>query len=70
MAMYVFDSSLSRPAIVALAERIRMSDIWILEDVKALCIAADMESEWDAAEPEETERVIEEAADRLGVKIY
>ena len=65
----VYDSPID-PDIMALAERIRTSDIWILEDVKALCIAADIESEWDAAEPEEAERVIEEAADRLGVEIF
>ncbi len=65
-----FTENYADPDIMALAERIRTSDIWILEDVKALCIAADMESEWDAAEPEEAERVIEEAADRLGVEIF
>lgn len=57
------------PDIVALAERIRASDIWILEDVKELCIAAGMESEWESADGDTFEYVAQEATDRLGVEI-
>lgn len=64
----VYDSYLD-PDIVALAERIRASDIWILADVKELCIAAYMESEWESADGDTFEYVAQEAADRLGVEI-
>ena len=57
------------PDIVALAERIRASDIWIWEDVNELCIAAGLESEWKSSDGDTSEAVIWEAADRLGVEI-
>ena len=65
----VYDSPID-PDIMALAERIRTSDIWILEDAKKLCVAAKMESEWESADGDTFEYVIQEAADRLGVEIF
>lgn len=65
----VYDSPID-PDIMVLAERIRTSDIWILEDAKKLCVAAKMESEWESADGDTFEYVIQEAADRLGVEIF
>lgn len=64
----VYDSPVN-PAIVALAEKIRTADVWDMDDLKELCIAADMESEWESADGDTFEYVAQEAADRLGVEI-
>lgn len=52
-----------------LAERIRNSEEWIEEDVRALCEAAGMGAEFEAADGETFESVVFAAADALGVEI-
>lgn len=53
-----------------IAEALRNSDTWNLEDCKRLCELAELESEWEAADGETFENVLSEAADKLGVEIY
>ena len=64
----VYDSPVN-PAIAELAEKIRTADVWDADDLKELCIAAGMESEWESADGDTFEYVAQEAADRLGVEI-
>lgn len=56
--------------ITEIADRIRTADSWDPDDCKALCEAAGMEADWAAADGDTFERVVEAAADRLGVEIY
>ena len=53
-----------------LAERIKTADTWNPDDLQELCEAAEMLKEWEAADGETFERVVEAAADKLGVEIY
>jgi hypothetical protein len=53
-----------------IAERIKNSQEWNLEDCRALCEEADILEEWEKADGENFESVVEKAADILGVKIY
>lgn len=64
-----FTENYADPAIVELAEKIRTADVWDMDDLKELCIAAGMESEWESADGDTFESVAQEAADRLGVQI-
>lgn len=64
----VYDSPVN-PAIVELAEKIRTAEVWGMDDLKGLCIAAGMESEWESSDGDTFESVAQEAADRLGVEI-
>lgn len=56
--------------IVAIASALKNADEWDESLCKDLCEAADMLSEWEAADGESFEKVVEEAADKLGVEIY
>lgn len=60
---------LNKKEIKELAEKIRKSDQWALEDCAALCEAADMEEEWESADGENFEAVVFNAAEKLGVEI-
>lgn len=53
-----------------LAKRIRESQEWNLEDIKELISYAGLESEWEAAEPEDAESIIFKAAEMLGVEVW
>lgn len=53
----------------ALAQKIREAQKWNLEDLKALCALAGMETEWAAADGESFEAVAYAAAEKLGVEI-
>ena len=55
--------------IKTLAEKIRTSDTWDMDDLKALCEAADMLPAWEAADGDTFETVAFAAADALGVEI-
>lgn len=55
--------------IVALAEKIRQSQAWEDEDLKALCAAADMLDAYNAADGETFEAVVAAAAEKLGIEI-
>ncbi len=52
-----------------LAMRIKEADTWDLDDCKALCEAAGLGDEWEESDGETFERVVERAADILGVEI-
>lgn len=55
--------------ILKLAKKIRMAEEWNLEDLAALCSAADMTEEWEAADGDTFEDVVFSAAEKLGVEI-
>lgn len=55
--------------IKALAERIKNSDIWNLDDLKELCDYAGLAREWAEADGTNFDRVIEKAVAILGVEI-
>ena len=52
-----------------LAEEISSSQEWDLDQLRALCELADMETEWEAADGETFEQVAFQAAEKLGVEI-
>lgn len=52
-----------------LAEEIRSSQEWNLDQLRELCELADMEAEWEAADGETFEQVAFQAAEKLGVEI-
>ena len=52
------------------AKRIREAQEWDENDCRALCEAAGLEKEWEEADGEGFEAVVEKAADILGVEIY
>jgi hypothetical protein len=52
-----------------LAEEIRSSQEWDLDQLRELCELADMEAEWEAADGETFEQVAFQAAEKLGVEI-
>lgn len=52
-----------------LADRISAADTWDMDDLAALCAAAGMEAEWEAADGEGFESVAYAAAEKLGVRI-
>lgn len=55
--------------IAALAEKIRSLDTWDESLCAALCTAAGMTAEWDAADGDTYESVVLAAAEKLGVEI-
>lgn len=52
-----------------LAEEIRKSQEWDLDQLAELCELADMTAEWEAADGETFEQVAFQAAEKLGVEI-
>lgn len=52
-----------------LAEEIRSSQEWDLDQLRELCELAGMEAEWEAADGETFEQVAFQAAEKLGVEI-
>lgn len=52
-----------------LAEKIKCSDTWNMEDLETLCIMAGMTNEWNNSDGETFESVIFDAAEKLGVRI-
>ncbi len=54
------------------AMAIRDSNCWdeVKEDLDVLCEAAGLAQEWESADGENFEKVIEKAAERLQVQIY
>ena len=54
----------------AVALRIRMSDDWHDYDCRKLCELADMTKEWEEADGETFEHVLDKAAEKLGVEIW
>lgn len=55
--------------ILELAEKIRMAAEWSPEDLAALCSAAGMRKEWEAADGDTFEAIAFAAAKKLGVEI-
>ena len=53
-----------------LAAGIRNAAEWDSEMLTELCERADMLDEWNAADGESFERIVEAAAEKLGVEIY
>lgn len=53
-----------------IAENLRTSTEWNPDLCAALCEAADMAAEWEAADGGTFESVVEAAAAKLGVEIY
>lgn len=53
-----------------IAENLRSADSWDAELCAALCEEADMTAEWEAADGDTFESVVEAAATKLGVEIY
>ena len=56
--------------IKAIAKSIRESDEWNADLCKELCEEAGLSEAWENADGETFEKVVEEAADKLGVEIY
>lgn len=56
--------------IKALAERIKNSDVWNLDDLKELCKYAGLEDEWAEADGSNFDMVLEKAVTILGVEIF
>ena len=52
-----------------LAQEIRSSQEWDLDQLKELCELADMAEEWEVADGETFEQVAFAAAEKLGVEI-
>ena len=52
------------------AKRIREAQEWDENDCRDLCELAGLSDEWEAADGEHFEAVVEKAADILGVEIY
>ena len=53
-----------------IAENLRSTDTWNAELCAALCEEAGMTAEWEAADGDTFESVVEAAAAKLGVEIY
>lgn len=60
---------MEKSEIIALAEKIRRSETWEDEDLRALCEAAGMLDAYTAADGETFEAVAFSAAEKLGVEI-
>lgn len=52
-----------------IAERIRDSDVWSLEDCRALCHAVGLGESWDDATAEDFEEIVVRAGNLVGVEI-
>lgn len=55
--------------IEVLAEKIRESDTWNMDDCAALCAEAGMAKEWEESDGETFETVVHAAADKLGTTL-
>lgn len=55
---------------IEIAAEMRKHWIWIQELCEALCIVADMKTEWEASNADTFEEVLNKAAEKLGVEIY
>lgn len=55
--------------VLEVAKKIYESDEWNLEDCKALCKLAGLEEEWEKADGDSFEAVVQKAAEMLGVEI-
>lgn len=55
---------------IEIAADIRNAAEWDNDLCAELCEAAGMENEWDAADGDNFEAVVEAAAEKLGVEIY
>lgn len=53
-----------------IAASMRTSMQWNMGECRELCKLADMEIEWDEADGDTFEGVVQAAADKLGVEIY
>lgn len=53
-----------------LAKKIKDSDQWILEDCRNLCELAGLSEEWENADGDDFENILNLAAEKLGVEIY
>lgn len=53
----------------AIAEALRSADIWDADLARALCALAGMTPAWEAADGDSFERVVYQAAEKLGVDI-
>lgn len=53
-----------------LEEIVAESDIWIPEVLEEICRRADMEEEYEAADGETFESVVEKAAEKIGIELY
>ena len=53
-----------------IADNLRSTDTWNAELCAALCEEAGMTAEWEAADGDTFESVVEAAAAKLGVEIY
>lgn len=60
---------MERLDILELAKKIRTAAEWNPDDLAALCSAAGMAAEWEAADGDTFEAVAQAAAERLGVDI-
>lgn len=60
---------MEKSEIITLAEKIRRSETWEDEDLKALCDAADMLDAYNAADGDTFEAVVFAAAEKLGIEI-
>lgn len=52
-----------------IAADIRQLEFWDYNLCAELCMAADMQDEWNEASPGEVEKVVSVAAEKLGVQI-
>jgi hypothetical protein len=52
-----------------IAARIKNAETWNEDDCRDLCEAADMLADWEAADGDTFERVVLDAAEKLGVEI-
>ena len=52
-----------------IAARMLKADTWDIEDCKALCTLAGLAGDWEAAEGETFEKVVQAAAEKLLVEI-
>lgn len=60
---------MEKSEIITLAEKIRSSETWEDEDLRALCEAADMLDVYNAADGDTFKAVVFAAAEKLGVEI-
>lgn len=52
-----------------IAEALRSADVWDADLARELCALAGMASAWEAADGDSFERVVYQAAEKLGVDI-
>ena len=57
------------PDAVEIAKKLRGSDVWNLEDCRALCYAVGLGEEWDRAAAEDFEEIIVQAGNLVGIEI-